>query len=208
MESGVTRRGFLRTGVALAGGLALHGAPASSTVRDLGWARPGGLVPPGSWWAGGGPRTAAASATIVGPDEPGERLVLSGAIYGPDGRTPLQGVTVYVYQTDVRGLYNPEGRFGVPHRILGYAVSDESGRYQFHTIKPGIYPNRTTPAHVHMTVCREDMPEWWLPEVRFEGDALLTDADYRTSRNDGAFGNVRPLTVRDGRLHCTRDLRL
>ncbi len=117
-------------------------------------------------------------------------------------------MTVYVYQTDVRGLYNPDGKHGVPHHIRGWANTDEHGRYEFRTIKPGLYPNRTSPAHIHMTVCRQDMPEWWLPEVRFEGDRLLTPDDYRASSADGRFGNVRPLHVRDGILHCTRDVRL
>ena len=78
-------------------------------------------MPPGEWWAGGGPRDAAPACTIVRPEEPGERLILSGTVYVRDGRIPLSGVTVYVYQTDVHGLYNPEGKFGVPHRIRGWA---------------------------------------------------------------------------------------
>jgi protocatechuate 3,4-dioxygenase beta subunit len=134
--------------------------------------------------------------------------VLSGTVYGRDGRTPVPGVTVYVYQTDVRGLYNPEGVSGVPHRIRGWANTDRSGRYEFHTIKPGLYPNRRTPAHIHRTVSRQDLPEWWLPEVRFEGEPLVTAAELQASVADGRFGNVRPLLERGGRLHCTRDLRL
>ena len=59
-----------------------------------------------------------------------------------------------------------------------------------------------------MTVARDDIPEWWLPEVRFEGDPLLTAADVAASTAAGRFGNVRPLVVHGGRLVCTRDLRL
>lgn len=203
----VTRRTFLQTGVGI-GGLALTGTVSSAGQNPAGWTRPGGLVPPGDWWAGGGPREAAHSSTIVQPEEPGERLVISGTVYGADGRTALPGVTVYVYQTDVHGLYNREGRYGVPHRIRGWANTDRNGGYEFHTVKPGLYPNRTTPAHVHMTVCRHDMREWWLPEVRFEGDVLVTAAESRASAAEGRFGNIRPLAARGGSLHCTRDLRL
>ena len=52
------------------------------------------------------------------------------------------------------------------------------------------------------------MPEWWLPEVRFEGDPLLTPADSQISSAAGRFGNIRPLVTRAGTLFCTRDLRL
>jgi protocatechuate 3,4-dioxygenase beta subunit len=120
----------------------------------------------------------------------------------------MRGVTVYVYQTDVRGLYNPEGKYGVPHRIRGWANTDEQGYYQFTTIKPGHYSNRMTPTHIHMTVCRDDMPEWWLPEVRFEGDPLLTNEDYRVSRSRGRFGQIRPLVRQREALHCVYDARL
>ena len=206
MRQTVTRRRFLQTSVGFGGLVAAGPVLAARATPD--WHRPGGLVAPGEWWAGGGPRAAAAACAIAGPDEPGEPLVLSGTVYGADGRTPLPGVTVYVYQTDVHGLYNPLGRFGVPHRLRGWANTDDDGRYQFHTVKPGPYPNRTTPAHIHMTVARDDIPEWWLPEVRFEGDPLLTAADVAASTAAGRFGNVRPLVVHGGRLGCTRDLRL
>ena len=81
-------------------------------------------MPPGEWWAGGGPRLAPSSREIVGPDEPGQRLIVSGTVYGDDGRTALPGVTVYDYQTDIQGLYNREGRFGAPHRLKGWANTD------------------------------------------------------------------------------------
>jgi protocatechuate 3,4-dioxygenase beta subunit len=202
------RRSFLRT-TGFATGFALALGPRIGEAAEPPFARPGGPVPRGESWAGGGVRDAAAVVSLVGPDEPGTRLVLSGTVFGADGRTAMPGVTVYVYQTDARGLYNREGRNGVPHRIRGWARTDEAGRYQFFTIKPGHYPDRTIPAHIHMTVSSDRLDEWWLPEVRFEGDPLLGAADYRLSAADGRFGNVRPLVAGpDGALRCTRNLRI
>lgn len=207
MGAASDRRGFLKvTGLALAGAL---GPPIGVSAEEPSFVRPGGPVAPGEWWAGGGPRPAPSVAALTSPDEPGERLVLSGTVVAADGRTPLPGVTVYVYQTDARGLYNPEGRHGVPHRLRAWAVTDQAGRYRFHTIKPGHYPNRTMPAHIHMTVSSDRLEEWWLPETRFVGDPFLGPEDYRLSAADGRFGNIRPLTAGpDGVLRCTRDLRI
>jgi protocatechuate 3,4-dioxygenase, beta subunit len=207
MRRSMTRRRFLGASVGI-GGFVMALPAAAVAQQPAGWIRPGGLVAPGEWWAGGGPRKAPAVCALVGPEEAGARLVLSGTVFGPDGRTPLPGVTVYAYQTDVHGLYNPQAASGVPHRIRGWANTGQDGRYEFHTIKPGAYPNRRTPAHIHVTVSRDDIAEWWLPEVRFEGDSLLTTADLEASAAAGRFGNVRPLVVRDGRIHCTHDLRI
>ncbi|HYE86234.1 MAG TPA: hypothetical protein VEA16_07755 [Vicinamibacterales bacterium] len=208
MRSPLTRRAFLQAGGVAAGGLLLEARTPAVAQHSRAWTRPGGAVPIGEWWAGGGPRPAPSVIAITGPDEPGEPLLMSGTVYAADGVTPLQGVTVYVYQTDVHGLYNPEGKFGIPHRLRGWVNTDRNGCYEFRTIKPGHYPNRTTPAHIHMTVSRHDMPEWWLPEIRFAGDPLLTQADYAASSNDGRFGDIVTTTRRGGILRCTRDVRL
>ncbi len=169
--------------------------------------RPGGRVPDGASWAGGGPRVAPSAVAIVTADEPGDRMVLSGRVVAADG-SAIAGMTIYVYQTDALGLYNPEGRYGAAHRIRGWACTDRNGRYEFATIRPGHYPGRSTPAHVHMTVCSDSMPEWWLPEVRFEGDPLISAEEHEASRRYGRFGNVRPLQRGGGVLRCTRDLLL
>jgi protocatechuate 3,4-dioxygenase beta subunit len=203
-----TRRTFLYAGACGIGGFALAGTEGRALQSSAAWNRPGGLVPPGEWWAGGGPRLAPSSGVIVGQDEPGQRLILSGTVYGGDGRTALAGVTVYVYQTDLQGLYNREGRFGAPHRIKGWANTEAQGRFEFTTIRPGHYPNRSSPAHIHMTVCRRDIPEWWLPETRFQGDPLLTAADGDAAVRDGRFSSVQGLLERDGYWRCTRDVRL
>ena len=203
-----TRRTFLSTSALGVGGLVLAGASGNAYQSSAPWTRPGGLVPPGEWWAGGGPRLAPASSEIAGPDEPGQRLIVSGTVYGDDGRTALPGVTVYVYQTDIQGLYNRDGRFGAPHRLKGWTNTDDHGRYEFITIRPGPYPNRSSPAHIHMTVCRRDIPEWWLPETRFQDDPLLTDTDRDAAVRDGRFSNVRALVQADGCWRCTRDVRL
>src|SRR4029453_12669266 len=50
---------------------------------------------------------APARITITNRDEPGERLIVTGRVFGPDGVTPVPGASVYVYHTDVKGYYSP-----------------------------------------------------------------------------------------------------
>src|SRR5262249_25559084 len=47
-------------------------------------------------------------AVLAGPEEPGERLVVTGTVFAPDGVTPAPGVFLYVYNTDATGHYNSE----------------------------------------------------------------------------------------------------
>src|SRR5947209_3145952 len=84
---------------------------------------------------------------IAGPDEPGERLIITGQVFGPDGRTPAPGVLVYAYQTDATGLYHNDAQRVA--RLHGWAKTDSEGRFEFHTVRPGAYPERDIAAHVH-----------------------------------------------------------
>src|ERR1044072_4409740 len=40
---------------------------------------------------------------IVAEGEPGDPLIVSGTIFAPDGRTPLEGINLFVYQTHPTG---------------------------------------------------------------------------------------------------------
>lgn len=165
----------------------------------------GGPVYPNDKDVGGGARDAPWSATIAGRSEPGERLILTGTVFGEDGR-PREGVTVYAYQTDQRGHYRnkPWGR----PRLRGWARTNAEGRYEFHTIKPGPYPMRKNPAHVHMTIAVPGKTEWWIPELRFAGDPFLGRAEAERSAPRDTFASIRPLERRGPTLHCVRDIRL
>ncbi|MGZ8843392.1 MAG: dioxygenase family protein, partial [Pyrinomonadaceae bacterium] len=75
--------------------------------------------------------------SIVSEQEPGEPLIVSGTIYSPDGKQPLPGITLYVYQTDVTGRYSTSGTGGDNRatRIHGVMRTNADGRYEFRTIK-------------------------------------------------------------------------
>ena len=94
---------------------------------------------------------APSSVVIAGKDEPGERLVVTGRTV--DGTKPVAGVSIYVFHTDIEGLYarDVNSSYAELHpRLQGAIRTDEQGRYRYETIRPAGYNNGT--AHVHYVV--------------------------------------------------------
>ncbi len=155
------------------------------------------------------PANPPAKIVMVSPGEPGEPMVISGTIYGADGRTPLEGARLYVYHTDARGYYNPDGRMGPHPRLRGWMKTGADGRYEFRTIKPAPYPGRIIPAHIHPTVDGPGYPARWIAEYWFEGDPYLKSEDIAKNAGLGSFSAIVKLQ-RDtaGVLRGLRDIRL
>lgn len=126
------------------------------------------------------PADVAHAVVIADRNEPGERLQLQGTVYLPDATTPAPGVLIYLYHTDARGRYPRRGgESGQARRhgyLRGWVLTDAQGRYTVDTIRPGSYPGRTDPAHIHATVRPPGQPEYWLEGLYFAGDPELTDA--------------------------------
>lgn len=129
-------------------------------------------------------------AVVARPGEPGERLVVTGRVFGPDGQ-PIHGVEVYAYQTDATGYYRADHKMygpAAPPRLEGRLRTADDGSYRIETIKPAPYPSRTVRAHIHF---------------RFHGGGLPDQ--YGTLW----FDDAHPLQRGgDGMLHCTRDFHL
>lgn len=150
------------------------------------------------------------SATIPDGDEPGEPLILTGTVYEPDGTTPAGDVIVYAYHTNAEGIYPTRGdetAWARRHGYLrGWIKTDEAGRYRFSTIKPGSYPSRNAPAHVHMTVKEPNTREYWIDDVMFDDDPLVNDAVRRGMRGRGGPGIVTLTRSKDGAFLAERDI--
>jgi protocatechuate 3,4-dioxygenase beta subunit len=119
------------------------------------------------------PADAPASIVVTPPSEPGESLVINGVVFQADGRTPLRGASVYVYQTDARGYYAPDNaRASDNPRLRGYLRTDAQGRYEFRTVRPGSYPGTQNPGHIHYHVSAPGYRERVF-EIVVEGDSLI-----------------------------------
>lgn len=147
-------------------------------------------------------------STIAPRGEPGDRLIVTGQVFAPDGVTPAAGVTVYAYQTDATGHYLSDPRTRVA-RLHGWAKTDARGRFEFQTIRPGAYPGRDIPAHVHFHVWGGGYPLQWVDDLLFAGDPLLKPSVVAESKQKGRFGNVTAVASSpDGTGRCTIDFRL
>lgn len=131
---------------------------------------------------------------IASPDEPGERMIISGTIFKKDGRTPAPNVILYVYHTDHKGLYSRSAnqKEGLRHgHLRGWMKTDAGGRYEFQTIRPASYPNRKAPQHIHPLIKEEGLTRYWIDEYLFEDDPLLTDEEKAKQPKHGGSGIIR-----------------
>lgn|SRR5262245_47525128 len=81
---------------------------------------------------------------LAGGREPGRRLVLEGQ--ARDGRGPLPGFLLRVYQADARGRYGIPGPEEDVPRLAGFLKTGPSGQFRIRTILPGSYGG---PPHLH-----------------------------------------------------------
>jgi protocatechuate 3,4-dioxygenase, beta subunit len=205
-----SRRNFLET-LAVLGGLIT--AARGATVDD-----PFDALPPGVWRNSRrnglvmirhpAPAGITSRARIAQPGEDGEPLVVHGQVFAPDAKTPAPGVTVYAYNTDAQGYYG-ENHTSYPPRLYGWMKTDDQGRFELLTIKPGRYPGMRVPAHIHFAFWGGGYPPQWVDELRFEGDSYLTPAMIAEDQARGEFATIQRLTRNsEGVLHCSFHIRL
>ena len=182
-------------------------APASSIARETRPSPGPDCVECPHWEA---PAQLTSRMTIASPDEPGERLVLEGTIYRPDGKMPASGVLLYAYHTNAEGYYaHAEGTTGQGRwhgDLRGWLRTGPDGRYRIETIRPAPYPNRDIPAHIHMHVMTRGERERWIDDVVFDDDPLVTSAYRRGLRNIGGSGVIHLDRDAAGVLHGRRDI--
>ncbi|MGB4857930.1 MAG: hypothetical protein WBP11_01245 [Dokdonella sp.] len=160
----------------------------------------------------GMPNTLESAASIAGGGEPGERMTVTGVVLNPAGMAQA-GTVVYAYQTDAQGSYPREpdnGGTATGHgRLRAWAMTDDGGRYSFQTIRPGAYPDRTTPQHIHMHVIEPGRCTYYLGDLMFNDDPRMTKSisDHEDSAYGGS-GVVDPVGDPDAGWHAVRNIQL
>jgi protocatechuate 3,4-dioxygenase, beta subunit len=158
------------------------------------------------WGARSAPADVGWRTKLSTESDKGDRILISGTVYKVDGKTAAANTLIYLYHTDIRGIYGRAGehRHG---RYRGWMLTDEQGRYQFESILPASYPNSTIAKHIHMTLTTLEKKEEAVDSILFEGDRFLTARERKIHR--GGFDPVLSLVKgSDGVARGIRNLRL
>ena len=147
--------------------------------------------------------------TSAGWHEKGQKLLVTGTVYQPDGKTPAKDIIVYYHHTDNDGLYSPRNdqpenqtRHG---HIRGWMKTDTNGKYKLYTIRPASYPNPTLPAHVHWIIKEPQYNEYYIDDLFFDDDPFLTAAERQKLTQRGGNGISKTQTI-NGVQYATRDI--
>ena len=137
--------------------------------------------------------------TVQHAGEPiGERITVSGRVFDTEGK-PLRGTLVEIWQANSAGRYKHRwDRWPAPldpnFSGAGRCVTDDEGRYQFTTIRPGPYPwgnhyNAWRPAHIHFSLLGRAFTQRLVTQMYFPGDPFFP--------YDPIFNSVRDPKARE-----------
>ena len=139
--------------------------------------------------------TLASHARIALPSEPGERMRIRLRFEDTHGISH-SGVMVYAYQTNARGHYatghGETGCYRFHGSLHAFARTDTAGVVSFESIRPGPYPGRTDPQHVHVVVQFTDARGFYLNSLVFSDDPRVTPAYRASERDAGGSGIATP----------------
>lgn len=135
------------------------------------------------------------------------KLKISGTIYESDGKTPAEGVILYVHHTDEKGVYPTKGDekgWAQKHGyIRGWVKTGTEGKYAFYTSKPGSYSSN--PAHIHPIILEPNGKYYWLGSFLFAGDPNI-DTSEKSENPRGGSDGILTLQKKGNLWVGTRDI--
>lgn len=147
--------------------------------------------------------------TLSTDADKGEKMVVSGTVFQPDGETPAPNVLIYIYHTDIEGFYGRKSGEHKHGRYRGWMLTDKQGRYEFQTIKPAPYPENRFAAHIHTTLTTAAMREDWIDSYLFEDDTLISARERAEAGKKGGFNPILKLEKgANGIWTARRDIQL
>ncbi len=150
----------------------------------------------------GMPQLIASVDTSPGWKQQGQHIRITGTVFRADGKTPAPSVILYYYHTDTSGQYRHRAEVprsmapnqqGTTHGyIRGWVKTDSLGRYALYTVRPGIYPTRDAPAHIHAAIVEPNgIPEYYVDDFLFDDDPVLSSEFRKRLEQRGGNGILR-----------------
>jgi protocatechuate 3,4-dioxygenase beta subunit len=128
----------------------------------------------------------------------GERIIVSGRVFDTEGK-PLRNTLIEIWQANAAGRYLHKwdqwpADLDPNFSGAGRCITDDDGRYEFTTIKPGPYPwgnhhNAWRPAHIHFSLLGRAFAQRLVTQMYFPADPLF--------EFDPIFNSVRDPAVRE-----------
>lgn len=129
---------------------------------------------------------------ITPPLEPGEVLVISGRVWGFDSKKPLAGAMLEIWQASAKGRYDNDDPRNPPakgvYKNRARLITDETGYYEFETIKPGHYqigPDAWRPSHIHYMIHAKGYKD------------LVTQLYFKGSKHNDSDQFIKPSLIID-----------
>jgi protocatechuate 3,4-dioxygenase, beta subunit len=140
----------------------------------------------------------------------GERIIVFGHVFDTEGK-PLRNTLVEVWQANAAGRYrhrwdNWPAPLDPNFSGAGRCLTDDRGRYEFTTIKPGPYPwgnhyNAWRPAHIHFSLMGRAFAQRLVTQMYFPGDPFLA---YDPIFNSVADPQARERMIATFSIHDTQ----
>jgi protocatechuate 3,4-dioxygenase, beta subunit len=112
----------------------------------------------------------------------GQRIIVHGRVLDEGGH-PLPATLIEIWQANAGGRYrhvvdNWPSPIDPNFTGLGRMLTDEQGRYEFTTIRPGAYPWRNSdnawrPAHIHFSLFGRAFTQRLITQMYFPNDPLF-----------------------------------
>ena len=136
--------------------------------------------------------------SIVSAHEKGIPFIIQGTVYNPDGSLAT-GVIVHAYHRDAKGYdFGPGDSTTSTWRLQGWAQTDESGQFEFISIRPAPDHLGRGGAHIHFTIVSTKYGRQWAPTVFLADDPMVPESKRTLAGKKGKFTDVCGVREIDG----------